>query len=95
MPRPRIRGALKPPNPAVRASRHDEDAAVERSEVRVAVIRFLLIGLVTLVVISVPVALWIRGQAERYTLAAAVERTHIIAEYAVAPPPHHRRSPRR
>ncbi|MBC7441163.1 MAG: sensor histidine kinase [Ramlibacter sp.] len=85
MPRPQIRGAPKPPNPAARASRHDEDAAVERSEVRAAVIRFLLIGLVTLVVISVPVALWIRGQAERYTLAAAVERTHEIADYAVAP----------
>jgi signal transduction histidine kinase len=69
----------------VRASRPDADAVVERSEVRAAVIRFLLIGLVTLLVISVPLALWVRGQAERYTLAAALQQTHEIAEYGVAP----------
>jgi len=73
------------PNPAVHASRHDEDAIVERSEVRSAVVRFLLIGLVTLVVISVPGALWIRWQAERYTLTAAVQQTREVAEYGVAP----------
>lgn len=81
----RIRRASKPPSPAFRMSRHDEDAVVERSEVRAAVTRFLLIGLATLVVISVPVALWVRSQAERYALAAAVQRTHEIAEYGVAP----------
>lgn len=65
-------------------SLHD-DAALERSEVRAAVARFLLIGLVTLVAISVPVTLWIRGQAERHTLAAAIQRTHELADQAVAP----------
>ncbi len=51
---------------------------------RAAVTRFLLIGLVTLVAISVPVALWIRGQAEHHTLAAATLRTHELADHTVA-----------
>jgi signal transduction histidine kinase len=53
--------------------------------VRSAVTRFLVIGLVTLVAISVPAALWIRGQAERHTLADGIQRTHDLADHAVAP----------
>ncbi|MDQ1581083.1 MAG: two-component system, NarL family, sensor kinase [Microbacteriaceae bacterium] len=83
MPDPRGPGAPRPPTLAGHPSLHDEDGAVERSEVRAAVIRFLFIGLVTLVAISVPVALWIRGQAERHTLAAAIQRTHQLADHAI------------
>ncbi len=75
----------RPPIYPAHASLHDEDGSVARSEVRSAITRFLLIGLVTLVAISVPVALWIRGQAERHTLASAVQRTHELADHAVAP----------
>jgi signal transduction histidine kinase len=85
MPDPPVRGVPTPPNSAVHAPRHDEDAVVERSEVRAAVTRFLLTGLVTLVVISLPGALWIRWQAERYTLTSAVQQTRDVAEYGVAP----------
>ncbi|MBG6059384.1 signal transduction histidine kinase [Cryobacterium sp. MP_M5] len=63
----------------------DDGRAIERSEVRSAVTRFLLIGLVSLVAISVPVALWIRGQAEQHTLTAATEHTHQLADHTVAP----------
>ena len=59
--------------------------STERSEVRAEVTRFLLLGLLTLVAISVPVALWIRGQAERHILASATEHTQELADRTVAP----------
>lgn len=52
---------------------------------RAAVTRFLLTGLVTLVAISIPVAVWIRGQAEHHILASATARTHELADHTVAP----------
>jgi signal transduction histidine kinase len=82
---PRILGTPSSPIIPPHASLHDEDGSVERSEVRTAVTRFLLTGLITLLAISVPVALWIRGQAEGHTLAAAIQRTHDLADHAVAP----------
>ncbi|MBC7443301.1 MAG: sensor histidine kinase, partial [Ramlibacter sp.] len=85
MASPRIPGTSRLPPRRAHASLHDEDRSVERSEVRAAVTRFLLIGLVTLLAISMPVVLWIRGQAEEHTLAAAIQRTHDLANHTVAP----------
>jgi signal transduction histidine kinase len=55
------------------------------SAVRSAVVRFLAAGLVVLLVISVPVAFWMRSIAERIALDHAVETAQQIADHAVAP----------
>lgn len=66
--------------------RHPDGAtADEKSEVRAAVTRFLLIGLVVLMTVSIPVALWIRAQAERHTFEDATLITHYLADYTVGP----------
>lgn len=60
-------------------------AAEERSEVRSAVGRFLLAGLVALVVVGTPAALWIRSQAEAHALSNVTDVTQRLADYALAP----------
>ncbi|WP_150307101.1 sensor histidine kinase [Planctomonas psychrotolerans] len=57
----------------------------DRSEVRSAVVRFLLMGLVALLVISTPVAFWILAQAERHALDNARSSTQRLADFAVGP----------
>jgi len=84
MHKPSAPGASGQPTGAAHATLPDDESA-EPSEVRSAVTRFLVIGLATLVVISVPVALWTPGQAERHTLADCTETTHDLADHAVAP----------
>lgn len=59
--------------------------AAEKSEVRSAVFRFLMIGLLVLISVSVPVSLWIRAQAENHTLDDATVITHHLADYTVGP----------
>ncbi|CAN5455190.1 hypothetical protein BH10ACT6_BH10ACT6_13830 [soil metagenome] len=59
--------------------------SADRSEVRAAVLRFLVTGLIVLLVVSFPVALWVRAQAERRSLDDAALRTRQLAEYTVAP----------
>ncbi|TFC93944.1 MULTISPECIES: sensor histidine kinase [Cryobacterium] len=74
--------------PAIRAwdFRHPAGAtAAEKSEVRSAVFRFLLIGLTVLIAVSIPVSLWIRAQAESHTLDDATVITHHLADYTVGP----------
>ncbi|HSP53583.1 MAG TPA: histidine kinase, partial [Cryobacterium sp.] len=76
------------PKPAVRAwdFRHPDGAtAAEKSEVRSAVSRFLMIGLIVLIAVSVPVSLWIRAQAESHTLDDATVITHHLADYTAGP----------
>jgi signal transduction histidine kinase len=55
------------------------------SAVRSAVARFLAAGLVVLLVISVPVAFWMRSIAERIALDHAVATAQQIADHAVVP----------
>ncbi|WP_207453411.1 sensor histidine kinase [Herbiconiux sp. SYSU D00978] len=64
-----------------RPDRRTED----RSEVREAVKRFLLIGLATLLFVSIPVALWILFHAERHALDNARTSTQRLADFAVGP----------
>lgn len=76
------------PRPFARSRdfRHpDRATAAERSEVRSAVSRFLMIGLTVLLAVSVPVSLWIRAQAENHILDDAIAITHHLADYSVGP----------
>jgi hypothetical protein len=57
----------------------------DRSEVRAAVLRFVVTGLITVVAVTIPVALWIRAQAESRVLDDATLRTRQLAEYTVGP----------
>ena len=76
------------PRPAIRAwnFRHPAGAtAAEKSEVRSAVTRFLLIGLTAVVCVSLPLSFWIRGEAESHTLDDATVITRHLADYTVGP----------
>jgi signal transduction histidine kinase len=75
MPRPAI------PMPPAR----DVVGASERSEVRSAIERFLLMGFAALLIVAIPVAFWIRAQAESHALENAQLTTQRLADYAVAP----------
>ncbi len=57
----------------------------ESSEVRSAILRFLLMGLAALLVVATPVAFWILGQAERHALDNARSQTQRLADFAVGP----------
>lgn len=63
---------------------HDHTAE-ERSEVRSAISRFLLAGLVALAVVGTPAALLVRSQAENHALSNVVLVTQRLADYALAP----------
>lgn len=68
--------------------RHIADGGVtvsERSEVRSAVGRFLLTGLLVMTLIATPVAFWIRAEAENHALDNAQRITQRLADYAVSP----------
>lgn len=54
-------------------------------EVRAAVLRFLAMGLVAVIVVSVPVAVWIRAVSKEYAVDTAQGVTQRLADYAVAP----------
>lgn len=62
-----------------------DGTAEERSEVRSAVGRFLLVGFAALVVVGTPAAFWIRAQAEAHALSNVVLVTQQLADYALAP----------
>ncbi|MDY7557982.1 hypothetical protein [Cryobacterium sp. 10C3] len=63
----------------------DRGGAADSSEVRSAVLRFLAIGVITLVAVLIPVYAWIHGQAEQRALAEAILRTHQLADFTVGP----------
>jgi two-component system, NarL family, sensor kinase len=62
-----------------------ESPASERSEVFKAVRRFLLMGLVALVVVITPVAFWIWSEAERHALQNSEHATQQLAQNVVGP----------
>ena len=57
----------------------------DRSEVRAAVRRFLLTGLVVLLVAAVPTTWWIRAVAEEHAVQHVLRVTQRLATHAVAP----------
>lgn len=75
------RQALPTPVPP----RRNETSASERSEVNSAVRGFLLMGLIALVVVTTPVAFWIRAQAQGHALATVGVSAQRLADYVIAP----------
>lgn len=65
--------------------RYSNSSSDNGSEVRTAVQRFLLMGMIALIVVATPVAIWIRSVSENYTLDSARGVTQRLADYAVAP----------
>ncbi|GAB3524617.1 sensor histidine kinase [Arthrobacter monumenti] len=59
--------------------------ASDRSDIRFAVKRFLLMGLAALVLIATPVAFWIHAASENHALNRVVGSTQRLADNAVAP----------
>lgn len=57
----------------------------EGSHVRGAIAKFLLIGLLAMVLVATPVTFWIRSAAERHALDNAILLTQRFADLAVAP----------
>ena len=55
------------------------------SEVRAAIRRFLMVGLVSVIVVATPATLWIRAVSERYTVDSAYHVTQRLADFAIAP----------
>lgn len=65
--------------------RPDPDEAAAHSEVRVAVVKFLLVGFLALVLVAIPVAFWIRAEAESHGLNNAVVTTQQLADVVAGP----------
>ncbi|MBG6179546.1 sensor histidine kinase [Arthrobacter sp. CAN_A1] len=63
----------------------NSETVKERSEVRSAVGRFLLTGVLVMVLIATPVAFWIRAEAEKHALDNAQLITQRLADFAVSP----------
>lgn len=62
-----------------------ESSTSENSEVFKAVRRFLLMGLVALVIVTTPVAFWIWSEAEHHALQNSKEATEHLASNVVGP----------
>lgn len=75
-----ISQTFQPPEAPPSRVRTDND-----SEVRSAIRRFLLMGLVSVIIVATPAALWIRIVSERYAVDSAYDVTQRLADYAIAP----------
>lgn len=75
---PRLAG--RGPKPSRRTTLVDND-----SEVRSAIRRFLLMGLVSVIAVAIPATLWIRAVSEQYTVDSAYNVTQRLADFAIAP----------
>ena len=63
----------------------DDHQSAEHSEVRAAVVKFLLMGVLALVLLAVPVTFWIHAAAEKHTLHGAIIVTQRLADHTAAP----------
>lgn len=59
--------------------------AAERREVRAAVARFLTVGVLALILVALPVAFWIRAEAQRHALTNARDMTQRLADNVIGP----------
>lgn len=75
----------RPADRALRLLRPPSGRSAERSEVRSAVVRFLLMGLTAMIIVAIPVALWIRADAGSHSLESAQVITARVAKHAVGP----------
>ena len=60
-------------------------STTERSEVRSAVGRFLAVGILAMVFVAVPAALWVRELSERNAMDNAIQHAQRLADYSVGP----------
>ncbi|TFD07682.1 MULTISPECIES: sensor histidine kinase [unclassified Cryobacterium] len=68
-----------------RASSIDRTRSAERSEVRSAVGRFLAVGIVAMVFVAIPAALWVRELSVRNAMDNAIQHAQRLADYSVGP----------
>lgn len=64
---------------------HHAVLAEETSVIRAAILRFLLTGLVVLLVVAVPVSFWVRAVSRDIAEADVLTLTQRLADYAVSP----------
>lgn len=63
----------------------EEHGPTEHSEVRTAVVKFLLMGVLTLVLVALPVTFWVRAEAEDHALHEAILVTQRLADHTAGP----------
>ena len=63
----------------------DGHSSAEYSEVRTAVVKFLLMGVLALVLVAIPVTFWIRAAAEDRALHEAIVVTQRLADHTAGP----------
>ena len=63
----------------------DDHGTPERSEVRAAVVKFLLMGVLALVLLALPVTFWIHAAAEKHALHEAMIVTQRLADHTAGP----------
>lgn len=73
------------PRPAPPKNEFEGRVPRRQPTVRSAVYRFLVAGLLVLVVVATPVVLWIRAVAEDHALDNAIDMTQRLADYAIGP----------
>ena len=57
----------------------------ERSEVRSAVSRFTTVGVIAMLIIAVPAALWVRAESRSNAMDNAIQQAQRIADYSIGP----------
>lgn len=67
------------------ARQPDEHDPAEHSEVRTAVVKFLLMGVLALVLVALPVTFWVRAEAEDHALHEAILVTQRLADHTAGP----------
>lgn len=63
----------------------EEHGSAEHSEVRTAVVKFLLMGVLALVLVALPVTFWVRAEAEDHALQEAILVTQRLADHTAGP----------
>ena len=72
-------------NSAAKPSRLDRTRSDERSEVRSAVGRFITVGVIAMIIIAVPAALWVRAESKSNALDNAIQQAQRLADYSIGP----------
>jgi len=72
-------------NSAAKPHRLDRTRLDERSEVRSAVSWFIAVGVLAMLVIAVPAALWVRAESKSNALNNAIHQAQRLADYSIGP----------
>lgn len=63
------------------APQPDDHQPAEHSEVRTAVVKFLLMGVLAPIFVALPVTFWIHAAAEKHSLHEAIIATQRLADH--------------